>query len=109
MHPPACPGPTVLVLFFGFRSPQANPGRGERAYSDLEVIKELRAMSNANKRQEKVAPRVAGGGRLQPCSHACGACLRPKCRTLPNKKQAACNPVFNSLLCTCLPHPNPYR
>ncbi|KAI7842588.1 hypothetical protein COHA_003692 [Chlorella ohadii] len=38
---------------------KANPGRGERAYSDLEVIKELRAMSNANKRQEKVAPRVA--------------------------------------------------
>jgi len=57
MHPHCCstrcsdpPSPT-----------QANPGRGERAYSDLEVIKELRAMSNANKRQEKVAPRVAGG------------------------------------------------
>lgn len=53
------PGRT-LPWVFACVSPQANPGRGERAYSDLEVIKELRAMSNANKRQEKVAPRVAG-------------------------------------------------
>lgn len=36
-----------------------NPGRGETAYSDLGVVKELRAMSNAAKRQAKVAPRVS--------------------------------------------------
>jgi hypothetical protein len=39
---------------------QVNPSRGEKAYSDLEVVKELRAMSNSAKRQGKVAPRVAG-------------------------------------------------
>jgi hypothetical protein len=40
--------------------PQVNPSLGERPYSDLGVVKELRAMSNAAKKQAKVAPRVAG-------------------------------------------------
>lgn len=39
---------------------QVNPGLGDRAYSDLEVVKELRAMSNAARKRAKVAPRAAG-------------------------------------------------
>lgn len=39
---------------------QVNPGQGERAYSDLDIVREFRAMANSAKRQERVAPRVSG-------------------------------------------------
>ena len=52
---------TAKFLYHG--ESRVNPQRGVKAYSDLEVVQELRAMSTAAKRQGKVAPRVAGGGR----------------------------------------------
>lgn len=36
-----------------------NPGRGEKAYSDLEIVKELRGMTNLANKRAKVAPRTA--------------------------------------------------
>ncbi|PRW56953.1 saccharopine dehydrogenase isoform B [Chlorella sorokiniana] len=49
----------VAAKYLYHSESKANPGRGDRPYADLEVIKELRSMSTTNKRQWKVAPRVA--------------------------------------------------
>lgn len=38
---------------------QVKPGRGEKSYSDLEVVKELRSMANLAKKRGNVAPRQA--------------------------------------------------
>ena len=38
--------PDVTMLL-----PQARPGEGDRPYSDLEVVRELRAMANTAKRE----------------------------------------------------------
>lgn len=40
--------------------PQVQPGRGEKPYSDLEVVKELRGMANLAKKRGNVAPRRSG-------------------------------------------------
>lgn len=86
--------------------PQVNPGRGERPYSDLEVVKELRAMSNSTSKKAKVAPRVSGGASsawlmqrfwslLARCPDSCGLQLGRQSRAVPSPrpiKPAPTNP-----------------
>ena len=44
------------------RRVQVRAGSGEKPYSDLELVKELRLLDAAARKAEKVEPRAAGGG-----------------------------------------------
>lgn len=51
---------------------QMQVASGDKPYSDLEVVRELRKMSNTSKKASKVAARSSGEGppcRLAPCMH----------------------------------------
>ncbi|PSC71057.1 saccharopine dehydrogenase [Micractinium conductrix] len=49
----------AAAKFLYHNESKVNPGQGERAYSDLDIVREFRAMANSAKRQERVAPRVS--------------------------------------------------
>jgi hypothetical protein len=69
---------------------QVRVGAGERAYSDLEVVKELRLLDNAARKLERVAPRATGKPRSAPSVLQRHAMPSAACRATCQQGGAAC-------------------